>query len=487
MPGRLRTTDSGSALGLRRLDRWISSCDLRHQCAPIEAELPTRILDLGTNTNAQSINLVEEKGLRGKYVTLSHCWGASHPITTTSATYQSRISGILLSDLPKTFQEAILITRRLQVRYLWIDSLCIIQDDRLDWEREAARMADVYANSYLTIAAASSTDALNGCFPSLTTRSTLPCRSPDSAALGNESFANESPLVYQPDPTERAQPMYIARRALATFNTTNSGEPARVFITKEWMPSSKKSKPRPYRIGDFGRSVEPLEGQPLSTRAWTLQERFLSPRSVYFCTDQIYWECNRCYIAEEGCRFRDMHFNVDSLVAGECLLPLQPQPSNISLFEGLILRSTCGRRVIGWPAMVEKYSRRKLTYADDKMSALSGLASAVFSRTRDSYFAGLWKYHIIEDLSWRTDTQIEYRIQVPEGFQHVYGAMLCDVTIPTNYRAPSWSWASLDSHIQYVDLDVNNVVAEFIDCRTFLAGNDHFGRLAGGWIKLKVG
>src|SRR5438034_1924444 len=66
--------------------------------------------------------------------------------------------------LPKTFQDAVLLTRALGVRYLWIDSLCIIQDDEKDWKRENPKMGEVYQYATITIAAAHARDSSEGCF-----------------------------------------------------------------------------------------------------------------------------------------------------------------------------------------------------------------------------------------------------------------------------------------------------------------------------------
>lgn len=77
----------------------------------------------------------------------------------TKASWAKLTVNIFLSDLPPLFQDAIIITRQLGLRYLWIDSLCIIQDSLRDWETEAAKMASIYQNSYVTISA---TDASNG-------------------------------------------------------------------------------------------------------------------------------------------------------------------------------------------------------------------------------------------------------------------------------------------------------------------------------------
>lgn len=92
-------------------------------------------------------------GQTGRYAALSYCWGASLPSTTTTTNLQARESNIDFDTLPKTLQDAILIVRCMDIGYIWMDCLCILQDSKADWEHEAARMADVYSNAYLTIAA----------------------------------------------------------------------------------------------------------------------------------------------------------------------------------------------------------------------------------------------------------------------------------------------------------------------------------------------
>jgi hypothetical protein len=103
-----------------------------------------------------SCTLVENaSGTNGRYVALSYCWGKSLPYTTTSKNLRTHTQdgGISFRVLPKTLQDALIMVRFLGLDYLWADCLCIIQDDKDDWEHEAARMADVYSNAYLTLAA----------------------------------------------------------------------------------------------------------------------------------------------------------------------------------------------------------------------------------------------------------------------------------------------------------------------------------------------
>jgi hypothetical protein len=105
------------------------------------------------------------KGEKGHYLALSHCWGPSvsgERLITTKATLKSRLKSIPLSKMPSNFFDATIITRKLGYRYLWIDSLCIIQDSRGDWETESANMGNIYTNASLTLAAAAAKDSDGG-------------------------------------------------------------------------------------------------------------------------------------------------------------------------------------------------------------------------------------------------------------------------------------------------------------------------------------
>ena len=110
------------------------------------------------------------------YATLSHRWGSSVPITTTTSTFEDRKKGITFSDLPKTFQDAVTITRNMGLKYLWIDSLCILQDSNLDWHSEAEKMGTYYWNAEFNIAAEDASDCTKGCFRERHPTSLGPCQ-----------------------------------------------------------------------------------------------------------------------------------------------------------------------------------------------------------------------------------------------------------------------------------------------------------------------
>jgi hypothetical protein len=496
IPGRLVTKDSSSPLAQQRIRGWLDHCDSSHPCMPSkENKLPTRVLDVGI-TGSATITLVEGAGRSARYLALSHRWGTSHRITLRKATLGSFMAGIKLNMLPKTFLDAVHIARTLEIRYLWIDSLCIIQDDVEDWEKEAAEMGYLYLNAYLTIAASFSEDDSSGCFPPWSLRAKSACISPDVQSHGMRPIrANAAPLLSNDDTkADTRAAAYIAnsRFAMFVYPSTTSGPVAELTISEEWMPSSLKSDPMTYVIPHFGRPFDAPSLQPLATRAWTLQERLLSPRIMHFCPDQMYWECLVYQVAEDGSRIREQESNLSRLIT------TQQQPremdgigstTGMTLIEGFPPSSggpRQGRWQGGWLALVKDYTTRKLTMGDDKLPALSGLAKLLKEVTGDMYVAGLWLDHLLEDMFWRVKAREEQRIQVPGGFTHVVGNTLCRPRRTAKYRAPTWSWAALDdAHVVFEPLDFDRLLTTVIDGSTTKATKNAYGRVTDGWLKLR--
>ncbi|KAF2022578.1 HET-domain-containing protein, partial [Setomelanomma holmii] len=117
---------------------------------------PTRVIDVGSPSRGP--RLYRSEGEVASYVALSYCWGKPSdgtlkPLVTTRSNFSDHVASIPLDTVPITLRQAIEVTRALEIQYLWIDALCILQDDQADWVREASRMADVYANAIVTFAA----------------------------------------------------------------------------------------------------------------------------------------------------------------------------------------------------------------------------------------------------------------------------------------------------------------------------------------------
>ncbi|KAF2180132.1 HET-domain-containing protein, partial [Zopfia rhizophila CBS 207.26] len=137
--------------------------------------LPSRVLDVDALHSPSKLSLVESCGRHGHYVTLSHVWGQQRIITTTATNIREQMQSIRLETLSQTFKIAISIVRKLNIRYIWIDSLCIIQDDPKDWAVEAAKMGGYYLNSLFNIAAVSAYDGYTGRFMRYMPLKITPC------------------------------------------------------------------------------------------------------------------------------------------------------------------------------------------------------------------------------------------------------------------------------------------------------------------------
>jgi Heterokaryon incompatibility protein (HET) len=162
--GRHISSRSDADLCFELIKQWIETCIREHELckASRDTPLPTLVICVGSADSPQEPFLLESGGRTGLYTTLSHCWGQNVVQKATKSNLEERKHAIPISTLNKTFRDAIEVTRWLGIEYLWIDSMCIIQDDDDDWTREASKMAMVYEGSMLTISATSARDGRDG-------------------------------------------------------------------------------------------------------------------------------------------------------------------------------------------------------------------------------------------------------------------------------------------------------------------------------------
>ncbi|OHF02047.1 hypothetical protein CORC01_02626 [Colletotrichum orchidophilum] len=242
------TTRSDSTFHVAQ--KWIAECLAEHshcgaKASTITQWCPSRLLDTGPlDQESFSCRLVLPNitPIQGPYTTLSHCWGITESFNLTLNNYAQLLQDIPLDTLPQLFRDAVEITRRLNIRYLWIDSLCIIQqgDDLADWRHESTHMDKIYSRSFCNIAAADAPDAHYSMFCS---------RNPDAQC---------------------AQTLYLPVGSQSTR----------------------------FLVLDYNLWRTEVSNAVINTRAWVLQERLLSPRVLYFGQRQILWECQQKEAAE---------------------------------------------------------------------------------------------------------------------------------------------------------------------------------------------
>lgn len=446
---------TGSRINLNKAIGWILGCEQSHElCARTiqsKSALPTRVIDLGPPRSNQVPYIYTSRGEFARYCTLSHRWGKNTILSTLKQNIEAHKLRLPLELMSSNFKDAIEVCRELCVRYLWIDSLCIIQDSREDWEEESAKMGDYYWNSFFTIAADHASDYYQGCFSRRDPYSIQPC---------NITFTF-------PHEIDRA----IAEVRVAP----------RIQDGIDW-------RHKQYSI--------------LDTRSWVLQERVLSPRTLFFGEHQLTFCCITMRASEsipEGsdrtganvqASFEEFQRKIRTFNAalqdgrpidvtsngaartgtrtdmqtGEMVTSMEPefndkrqeQPKHL-----LELRSN-------WYELLVEYNKRSITQKSDVFPALSGLAQRFHKILGETYFAGIWSGDLIGGLLWSVDMNSQ------KG---------------ESYRAPSWSWACLRSCRLRFNCNYENVIGDPI-CRIFKVEvttrtSNPYGEVVGGKLFVK--
>ena len=348
--GRHIQSDPASEGSIALIKEWIHDCDSHHALCKRSpsAILPSRVIDVGSIQDNREPRLILSEGRSGEYIALTHVWGGLVPIRTTTKTLSDHLSQLSLSTLPPSFRDAVIVSRKLGIRYLWIDALCILQDSAADWAAECARMGDIYRDSIMTIAAVDAQDSKAG---------------------------------------------FLNHRSSNTLNSPSIPLTAPKSSSREFLISVIVRDPR------AGAQLD--HHSPLSVRAWCLQEKLLSPRVLYFGRNQTYFNCNTLtHLEAYGAAppspslYHYLNFGKSSLA--DDIQRLKDKP-------------TAGKREAVWHQVVNEYATRVLTKVEDKLPALSGLAADFANITGDRYLAGLWFEDLNENLIWVVERPFLHR------------------------------------------------------------------------------
>lgn len=399
---------------------WIEDCAKNHPgCRWAfpelgeEPVLPMRVIDVGI----EPLRLVMAESRRGKWVALSHRWGHKELLKATKANFEELQTGIALSSLPASFQDAVAITRYLGVRYLWIDSLCIIQDSKEDWQVQSAEMPDIYKNAYTTIAAAATENSHGG-------------------ILVNRIWAPDS------------QPYRLPVPYMGGIST--------VYIDREFFDDNQGNNTH-YQKENINYLVD---------RAWCFQESQLSRRLLTFDQLQMSFAC--------------LHHGLFESRESSSALAREERNGFLSrVYESLAMSDRiAGIRslVTLWYNLVEAYTTRSLTFPSDKLVAVSGIANVVGTALDDKHHAGLWQRDMPQAFLWSP-----YEEETLPKASH-------NASYPPDYRAPSWSWASVDGPIScFICREVysKKIVATMLQSRTTLNGPNAYGQVKFGYVKIR--
>lgn len=300
----------------------------------------------------------------------------------------------------------------LEVQYLWIDKLCIIQHDNDDWAREGSKMAKIFEGSFLTIEATMSKN-------------------------------DTKPLFFNDETYDPSSKSYTGWMEDGTSYT--------VYFRK------------PFNYHPADGPKRDLKECPLMTRACIYQERLLSPRILYF-GEELSWECREASVCE-------------------CSEVRKGVKNDHSL--SLTLDCSIEKRHLQWQKMVEEFTWLQLSYEDDRLPAFSGLAQQYRNRVKSGYLAGLWRENLGINLLW-----IAYP-ELGSEAQRYYTKK------PAKWRAPSWSWASIEGpilfspnyHLAKVEVGAETATCwvDVISAECIPSSFDPMGSVAKGRLVIKGG
>ncbi|KAI0780299.1 heterokaryon incompatibility protein-domain-containing protein [Fomes fomentarius] len=379
-----------------RLLDWVSICESTHgglcssdgRALRVEA---IRLVDVSTKT----LRVFKDADLsKFKYAALSYVWGT----TGTKLTLKRGNAEELLAPgalqhrkLPQTIADAVELAERLRIRYLWIDALCIIQDDDNDQQIQIGNMAKIYRSAFVAFVAAAGKDSDAG----------LPGVRP-----GTRTYVQQEVVVVPPT---------HQKEGLSLLTTVKSQPPA-------WDEF-------------YSRGFEDIDFSVWNSRAWTMQERALSRRSLIFTDEQVLWSCHFAFFCEESIfevpRTKFRHFNRTT--------------------HQLVLQPNTGRRPqVGdafwdrYAALVDNYTRRSLTEPGDVHDAFSAVINELESVSGELFLWGLPRSRFELSLSWDTF----------HGLQRRYHKSKLPMTsLATRVTFPSWSWMGWfgDAHCWVTD------------------------------------
>lgn len=387
--------------------------------------LPTRVVDC---TNPLKPKLWATDGRGDKYIALSYVWGEPQAHSTTRDRLEMYQRGIKLSALPQTIQDAIRVTHSLGHLFLWIDSLCILQDSDEDKRNEIGNMRSIYSHAHLVIIAASAKKVGDGFLQTRTSHA---------------SEANDTPLAFQ-----------LPGGRIGSLHLSTNGKFSGYY-------------PR---------------AETVNTRGWCFQEHMLATRALVFAPHTLQYHCRTNGVRNIG---NSYNYSPPDETAGR--IPgrifsmaesMRSQGSSIQPPERTSLSAEGWKSTReAWFAALRNYTPRSVSHPADKLISFAAIAETfhtLWSETR--YLAGLWEDTLLEDLLWKKQKPPLRR--------------------PEAYRAPSWSWASvngettlnvIDDMMQQSGEDAVKSRCEMLSCDVTLADPAlPFGAVTGGTLVLRT-
>lgn len=316
---------------------WVAQCLQHHkECPKYTLDFMPRMVLKVARTASDYRVILHYPSATEPYTALSYCWGGDQPQKTTKDRIRSGNFVLDWALLPESIKDAVKVTIGLGYSCLWVDSLCIVQDDDSDKAKQIALMPQIYSKAVATISASKAERAVDGFLQDINLESTaglvvrLPIRGPDSQTLGT------------------------------------------VFLVETRNPGG---------------------AEPIEHRGWTLQERYLSPRVLDYARNQLSWSCTTSREQQGYCDGWRAGTRDDYSGRSLSINFYRTHTTRIT-------PNGCHEALSDWHGIVQTYTRRRLTLPTDRILAVSGIAERFSSALQGRYFAGHWDEALPYDLLW---------------------------------------------------------------------------------------
>ena len=410
VPGRVLQPSILNGDTIAMIKKWQFTCRQSHQDCSQLAYRPKRLLHIdGGEVSHLTLQACHERSMPNvpEYAALSYMWGGPQRFLTLKDNIDVRTARIEFEDLPRTLRDAVFVCRAIGMQWLWVDVLCIVQDDPQDKLEQIKTMGEVFQSATLTIVAATSLGS-------------------DEDFL-SDTFANAT------------LPFQRFRYA------TSSGREGSVCLS-----TMQLDKPR----------------FPIETRGWTMQERLLSTRLLFFHLGRVDWVCRESHLFAGSSSSYSVNLIDESLTRGHLAFnPFDPNRSNIN--------SDVEAQIRRWHELCTAFSGRKLSDPLDRLPALSGVAKNFrlkFPGIGD-YVAGLWTTNLAQQLLWKINLKAQWKCRL------------------NKFIGPSWSWVSIENQFTlptFVTVPEVIIRLEILDHGIqYVDGSDRYGPLSAASLKVK--